>query len=204
MIARAGICTYILFVITLFFVRDVQIQLFVAVLVFLIALTLLPLKKFRRGLIPITVFLMFTFGGNLFFHSGKILYAGTYLTITDEGLRFAALRTLRVFSMIYGAKILTGLLSIERIMDAFQGMLGPLERIGVPVRDFFSVTALTLKAFPVLIDYLGRTYKSEIRDNRISGFRKRLKHMVSFIMPVFAKSMRSPESFFEGEGEKDR
>ncbi len=199
MIARLSICGYILFVIGLFIVRDVEVQIFVAASVFLLALILLPMKKIRSGAVPIAVFLLFTFGGNLFFHPGRIIYAGSFLTVTDEGLRFAGLRTLRVFSMLYGAKILTGLLSIDRMIDAFERMLSPLEKIGVPVKDFFSVTALTLKSFPVLIDYLGRTYREDVRNNGITGFRRRIGHMVSFMMPVFVKSIRSPESFFEGK-----
>ncbi len=197
MTARGGIYVYILFVISLFIIRSVEIQMFAAVSVFIIALILLPLKKVRGGAVPITVFLLFTFGGNLFFHSGKIIYSGEYLTITDEGLRFAALRTLRIFSMLFGAKILTGLLSMDKIIGAFEGMLRPLERFGVPVKDFFSVMALTLESFPVLIDYLGKAYREDIRNNGIKGFRKRVRHMVSFMMPIFVKSIRSPESFFE-------
>ncbi len=201
--ARLSICVYIIFVITLFIIREVEVQAFVAAFVLLIAVMLLPLKKMKRGLVPITVFLLFTFGGNLFFHPGRIIYTNSFLTVTDEGLRFAGIRTLRVFSMLYGAKILTGLLSIDRMIGAFERMLMPLERLGVPVKDFFSVTALTLKSFPVLIDYLGKTYREEIRNNGIKGFRRRIGHMVSFMMPVFVKSMRSPESFFEAGDEKN-
>ncbi len=197
--ARLSICVYILFVISLFIIREVEVQAFAATLVLLVAMILLPLKKMKRGLVHISVFLLFTFGGNLFFHPGRIVYANTLLTITDEGLRLAGIRTLRVFSMLYGAKILTGLLSIDGMVDAFERMLTPLERLGVPVKDFFSVTALTLKSFPVLIDYLRKTYREDARNNEIKGFRRRIRHMVSFMLPVFVKSMRSPESFFEAD-----
>ncbi len=203
MTARLSICVYIFFVISLFIIREVEVQAIAATLVLLVAMILLPLKKIKRGLVPISVFLLFTFGGNLFFHPGRIVYANTLLTITDEGLRLAGMRTLRVFSMLYGAKILTGLLSIDGMVDAFERMLMPLQRLGVPVKDFFSVTALTLKSFPVLIDYLGKTYREEIRNNGIRGFRRRIAHMVSFMMPVFVKSMRSPESFFGAGDKKD-
>lgn len=202
MLARLSISLYILFVVCLFFVQDVTVHLYVAAAVFAIALILLPLKKMKRGLFPITIFLLFTFGGNLFFHFGRIVYSNSFLSVTDEGLLFAGVRTLRVFSMLYGAKILTGLLSIDRMINAFENMLNPLQRIGVPVRDFFSVTAMTLKSFPVLIDYLGRAYREDAGNNNIRGFRQRVRHMVAFMMPVFVKSIRSPESFFEA-GKKE-
>lgn len=98
--------------------------------------------------------------------------------------------------MLFGAKILTGLMPVEEMVRAFERMLSPLQRIGVPVKDFFSVMALTLESFPILIDYLGKTYREDVRNNEIRGFRMRIRHMVSFLMPVFVKSIRSPESFF--------
>lgn len=172
---------------------------FAAAAVFLAALILLPVRRMKSGLFPITIFLLFTFGGNLFFHSGRVIYSNDFLTVTEEGLRFAGVRTLRVFSMLYGAKLLTGLLSMDRMIDAFESILKPLERIGVPVKDFFSITALTLKSFPVLIEYLGKAYREDTKNNNIEGFRKRIRHMVSFMLPVFVKTIRSPESFFGKE-----
>lgn len=149
------------------------------------------------GLFPITLFLLFTFGGNLFFHSGRIIYDNGFFSITDEGFRIAAVRTLRIFSMIFGAKILTEVLSIDEIIRSFGNILSPLERVGVPVKDFFSVMGLTLKSFPLLMDHLVKTYREEAMSNEILGFRKRLRHMASFLMPVFIESIRTPESFFK-------
>ncbi|HWR58426.1 MAG TPA: energy-coupling factor transporter transmembrane component T [Thermodesulfovibrionales bacterium] len=200
--ARLAISFYVLFVISLFFIRDVTTHLYVAAVVLVIALIVLPLKKMKRGLFPITIFLLFTFGGNLFFHSGRIIYSSGLLSVTDEGLFLAGVRTFRVFSMLYGAKILTGIISIDAMISAFENMLRPLERTGLPVRNFFSVTALTLKAFPVLMDYLGKTYREDAENNNIRGFRQRIRLMASLMMPVFVKTMRSPESFFE-TGEKE-
>ncbi|GAB4415505.1 MAG: hypothetical protein OHK0032_11640 [Thermodesulfovibrionales bacterium] len=143
------------------------------------------------------VFLLFTFAGNLFFHSGRIIYGNGLLSVTDEGLRFAGIRTLRVFSMIGGAKILTALLPPDKMIQAMDRILRPLERIGLPVRDFFSIMGLTLKSFPLLTDYLLRTYREDIKKNELRGFRNRIRHMASFLMPIFVKSIRSPENFFD-------
>jgi energy-coupling factor transport system permease protein len=196
LVSEIKISLYILLVISLFILQDVSAHVFAACIVFLSAVILLPYKKLKSGFLPITIFLAFTFAGNLFFHPGRIIYSNSFLYVTDEGFRFAFVRTLRVFSMLFGAKILTGLLPVEEMVRAFERMLSPLQRIGVPVKDFFSVMALTLESFPVLIDYLGKTYREDVRNNEIRGFRLRIRHMVSFMMPVFVKSIRSPESFF--------
>ncbi len=200
--AESKISLYILFVIGLFVIQDLNVQLVAAAAVFLAALIFLPFRKVRGGFLPITIFLAFTFAGNLFFHPGRIIFSKGFLSVTDEGLQLASVRTARVFTMLFGAKILTFLLPAREMVRAFERMLRPLERLGVPVKDFFSVMALTLESFPVLIDYLGKAYREEARHNEIKGFRSRIRHMASFMRPVFVKSMRSPESFFEAADKK--
>lgn len=199
MYARLKICLYVVFLVALFIVQDVRLHIFAAGTVLFFTLVILPIKKMKSGFLPIFLFLLFTFGGNLFFHSGKILYNGGFFSITDEGLSLAALRTLRVFSMIFAAKILTSVLTVDEMIQAMARMLGPVERVGLPVKDFFSVMGLTLKSFPILMAHLLKTYREETANNEVRGFTKRLRHTVSFLMPVFVKSICAPESFFESE-----
>lgn len=196
MSAKLTIFFYGFFVISLFFVYDVYFHAFVAAVLFLVSLCVLPTKKLKSGLLPITIFLLFTFAGNLFFHSGKIILTYSFFSITHEGMMLAGVRTLRVFSLISAARLLTSLLTIDRLILALEGILTPLEKAGVPIKDFFLVMGLTLKAFPALTAYLLKTYREEIRAKGTPGMSGRIAHMVTFLMPVFVKSMQSPEVFF--------
>lgn len=190
------ISLYVVFALSLFFIRNIYSHLFIALSVSFFLL-LLPFRAIKGGLIPIIVFLLFTFGGNIFFHPGRIIYGNGFLSITDEGIRFASIRTLRVFSMIGGAKILTSLLPPGEMIKAMDRILRPLERIGLPVSEFFSIMGLTLKSFPLLTDYLLRTYREDIKKNELRGFLSRVKHTALFLMPIFVESIRSPEKFFD-------
>jgi energy-coupling factor transport system permease protein len=190
------IVLYVFFVITLFFIQDSALHGIIAFTAFCIAVVVLPLKRVKGGFIPITLFLVFTFAGNLFFEPGRILYGNDLLSVTDEGLAVAGIRTLRVLSMIFAAKILTGILSMDDMIHALETVLKPLERIGLPVKDFFCVMGLTLKAFPLLMNHLLKTYREEIKDHENRGFLRRMRHMVSFLLPVFVESIRSPQTFF--------
>jgi len=192
---------YVLLVITLFLIRDIGFHCISALVIFCIAVVVLPLKRVKGGLVPITLFLFFTFAGNLFFQSGRILFGNDLLSVTDEGLLMAGIRTLRVFSMIFAAKILTGMLSMDEMIHSLENILKPLERMGLPVKDFFCVMGLTLKAFPLLMNHLVRTYREEISNQENHGFRRRLRHLVSFLLPVFVESIRSPETFFVSSGQ---
>lgn len=196
MLARVAIFFYIVFVVGLFFISDSHAHIFIGAAVFLVSLFVLPAKKVKSGLLPIFLFLLFTFAGNLFFHSGRIIFSHGFLSVTDEGVQLAGIRTLRVFSMIFAAKLLTGALAFDRLLLSLESLLGPLEKIGIPVTDFFSVMGLTLKSFPALMTYLLKTYREEAKNSGTRGFLERMRHMAAFLMPVFVKSIRSPETFF--------
>lgn len=194
----ALIFLYIALSVSLFLIKSLYYQAVIAAMVFLV-LIFMPFKKIRGGLFPIMLFLAFTFAGNLFFHSGRIIAGNGILAITDEGLFMAGLRTLRVFSMICSAKILTVILPLNEMVLAMNRILSPLENIGLPVRDFFYIMGLTVKALPVLSSHLAGAYMEDLKNKGVSGFRGRLRHLVSFIMPVFTESLRTPESFFVSE-----
>lgn len=189
---------YIALSVSLFLVKSLYYQAAIATAVFLI-LIFMPFKKIKGGLFPIMLFLVFTFAGNIFFHSGRIIAGSGILSITDDGLLLAGIRTLRVFSMICSAKILTSRLPLNEMILAMNRILSPLERIGIPVRDFFYIMGLTVKALPVLSSHLAVSYMEDLKNKGIRGFRGRLRHLVSFIMPVFTESIKAPESFFVSE-----
>lgn len=189
---------YLIFVAGLFFFSSVKAQAIIALLV-LISLAFLPNKKITHGLIPITMFIFFTFMGNVFFHSGKIIYEKWVFSITDEGLKMACIRTLRVFSMIGSAKAFTAVLTLEEMTACLAKILRPFEKAGVPVSRFFNIMGLTAKFFPVLSDYLLKEYRKDLSNNNIRGFRNRLRHLALFLMPVFVRTVVSPETFLAQE-----
>lgn len=189
-----GIVLYIFFSITLFIVKSINYHAAIAVFV-TVVLFLVPFSKVKSGLIPIFLLLLFTFAGNLFFHPGRIIYETFFAVITDEGLYTAGVRTLRVFSMIFAAKILTHFLPLEKMLLTINRLAGPLERVGIPARDFFDIMGLTINALPILMQRLSEDYRNDIEKNSIRGFRNRLRHLVLFMLPVFTESIRSPEEF---------
>ena len=183
---------------SLFLVQNLSVYIFILVLI-LILLLRIPFASVKRGWIPISFFLAFTFISNMFFSHGKIIYSIGSIVITEEGLRMASLRTLRIFFMVAGAKILTATTPFEALVAALANTLKPLEKTGLPVNEFFSIMGLTLKCFPKLKDYLAENYKNHKDKGENDGFLKRAKIISSFLLPMFIQSMQSPEIFFEEE-----
>jgi len=192
------IILYIIFIFSLFLIKDVAVYLFITVAI-LIFLFRIPFKSLKSGWITISLFLLFTFLSNVLFQHGRILYGKGPLVITDEGLHIASLRTIRVFFMIVGAKILTATTQIELLIGAIGKILKPLEYLNIPVVDFFSTMGLSMKSLPKIKDQIARTYKEKVNDGNAKGFWNRIKVISFFLMPLFIKSMQSPEIFFDDE-----
>ena len=203
MLPEIKILIYIAFILGLFFIKNLLFSCGLFILMAIFLAIRIPLSSLIRGWIPITIFLFFTFFSNLFFQHGRILFQAGPLFVTEEGLTAALLRTIRIFCMISGAKILTATTGIEPLISAFAQLLKPFERLGVPVKEFFSTMGLTMKSLPRLKEQVVREYRTTIKDGKITGFRNRAKVISSFLMPLFVKSIQSPETFLN-EGEKSR
>ena len=169
-----------------------------AVIFFILCLFLLkvPFRSVKSGWIPISIFLIFTFISNILNQHGKILFSAGFVVITDEGLDIAAIRTLRILFMIFGAKLLIATSKTEEIVHGLWRLLSPFERTGLPVKDFFYIMGLTLKCFPVLKNMLYDNYREHIISANIKGVWNRARVVSLFLLPMFVESMQSPEKFF--------
>lgn len=157
----------------------------------------MPLKTLKSGWLPISIFLLFTFMSNAVGRHGRIVFSAGVFMVADEGIHIAAVRTLRVFLMIGGAKVLMSVTTAEEMIDGLGSLFGPLERVGLPARDFFHTMGLTMKCFPVLKNMVSEAYRENIRTCNMPGFWGRARVVSSYLMPLFVKSLQSPESFFE-------
>ena len=171
---------YIAFILGLFFIKNLLFSFGIFILM-AILLARIPISSLIRGWIPITIFLFFTFFSNLFFQHGRILFQAGPLFVTEEGLTAALLRTIRIFCMIAGAKILTATTGIEPLISAFAKLLRPFERMGVPVEEFFSTMGLTMKSLPRLKEQVLREYRTTVKDRKDNGIPEPCKG--DFVVP---------------------
>lgn len=197
------IILYIVFIVCLLLIKDVTFYLFIFVTIS-IFLFRIPFKSLKSGWIPISLFLLFTFISNILFQHGRILCSAGPLFITEEGLNIAVIRTMRVFFMIAGARIITATTQIESLIGAFGKILKPLERLGIPVVEFFSTMGLTMKSLPKLKDQIAANYREKVKEGNIKGFWNRAKVVSMFLVPLMIKSIQSPEIFFEQDSRQEK
>ena len=192
------IILYIIFIAAIFLIQDVTVYFSILLVVFIFFLRI-PWRSLKSGWIPISLLVFFTFVSNVLFQSGNILYQVGPFSITEDGITAALIRTMRLVFMIAGAKILTATTTIESLVGACERMLKPLERFGIPVAEFFSTAGLTMKSLPRLKDQLIDTYKQKVQEDSIHGFWSRIKIVSMFLLPLVAKSLQSPEIFFNDD-----
>lgn len=186
---------YCLFVVLLFVFDNLPAYLCAAAMLGLFFVKL-PLKTLKSGWLPISMFLLFTFISNAVGRHGRIVFSAGVLMLTDEGVHIAAVRTLRVFLMIGGAKVLMSFTKAEEMIDGLGRLFGPLERVGLPARDFFHTMGLTMTCFPILKNMAFEAYRENMRTCDTPSFWGRARVASSCLLPLFLKSLQSPESFF--------
>lgn len=189
------IISYFLSVVLLFVFDNMTVYLCALAMLGLLFLRM-PLKAVKSGWLPISIFLLFTFLSNVIGRHGKVIFSAWFI-ITDEGMHLASLRTLRVFLMIGGAKVLMNAAKPEEMVDGLERLFRPLEKVGLPAKDFFHTMGLTIKCFPVLKNMMSQAYRENVATSNIRGFWNRASLASSCLLPLFVKSLQCPESFFE-------
>lgn len=142
----------------------------------------------KRGLIPITLFLAFTFFSNVLSQSGRVVYEIWGITVTEEGLRRGGHLTLRLFILILGAKALTTT-KAEDLVGAINVLLGPLGR-WKPLREFMSTMSLTLCFLPIVYTEAQALYTEVVKDSPETTFLDKIKLSVSLLTLLFERSLK--------------
>ncbi len=183
---KARILLYILLVIAVFVSDSLEVSLFI-LLVVLVAAVSVPLSSLKRGLLPISVFLFFTFISNVLFQEGKVLYEVFGLEFTDEGLRRGGRLTLRLLILITGAKILTASTRSEDLINGMSGLLGPVGRLGF-VQELVYIMSLTLRLLPVIYNEALELYRT-IKGSDKTGMDGKFKLSVELLTALFERSL---------------
>ena len=118
-----------------------------------VVLSRVPVRKVLSSIAPLTIMLLVLGLFNLFFvQSGGELVRWGALRITSDGAWYAVCYPLR-----FGVCVLMGALLLltttpAQLSDAFDALLSPLARIGLPAHELAMVFSLMLRFIPTLAD----------------------------------------------------
>lgn len=185
---KAKIVCYILLIIAVLTSGSLKINLILLGLVFIPVFNV-PLSALKKGLLPIAIFLAFTFLSNTLFQTGRVIYEIIGLTITEEGLRRGGHLTIKLFTLIVGAKILTATTPTEELVGGMTGLLGPLGKLNT-IKEFMFTLSLTLRFLPIIYNEAQTLYKDAMRNSPEATFTEKIKLLSSLLTPLFQQSMK--------------
>ena len=153
----------------------------------------IPPLTVLKALKPISWLILFTLILHLFSHDGKILAEIWVFKLTDEGIKFGVLVSLRLILVIIFSSLLTFTTSPIQLTDALENLLSPLKKIGVPAHEFAMMMTIALRFIPTLIEELDKIIKAQKSrgvDFESGNIVQRLKNFVPVLVPLFLSSFR--------------
>jgi energy-coupling factor transporter transmembrane protein EcfT len=184
---QTRIVLYIVLVITVFFINSDTLHLIILCCVAAIAYKV-PASTLKRGIIPIGLFLSFTFVSNILFQEGTVIYRIFGFPVTQDGLVRGGRLTLRLVILILGAKVLTATTRAEDLVSGMGRLLGPVGRSGF-VKELILTMSLTLRLLPIVYDEALELYK-DVKKSEGTNLAGKVRLAVSLLTPLFERSLQ--------------
>lgn len=166
---------------------------FVIVIAILSSVPLLPLLRTLRSVFWLG-FIMFFF--YLFTTPGQTLVALGSVSVTWEGLLAGAVQIYRLCLLVIISALLTFTTSPSQLAHGLEALLGPLARVGLPVRELAMVLTIALRFVPTLFDEIDKITKAQqVRgiDVRSRNPLRRVQSWVPMFVPIFVSAFRRAE-----------
>jgi energy-coupling factor transport system permease protein len=166
---------------------------------FVIALALLssapPLALLRtlRTILWVGFFMFFFY---LFTTPGRPLVALGSAAVTWEGLLAGATQIYRLCLLVVIAALLTFTTSPSQLAHGLEALLGPLTRLGLPVRELAMVVTIALRFVPTFFDEIDKITKAQQArgvDVHSRNPLQRVRSWVPMFVPIFVSAFRRAE-----------
>ena len=154
----------------------------------------IPLLQAIRAIGPLLVLVVLTALLNvLFVQGGHVYFEFGIICISEKGLQSAVFIGCRLLLLLMGMSLLTLTTATLDITDAFEYLLHPLRRIGVPAHELSMMMGIALRFLPQFAFELQTVYRAQI--SRGATFSKgRMRMLTSLMVPLFTSAFRHAET----------
>lgn len=191
---RVKLTATLAFIISLFLVKNGWGYLIAALfLAGVIKASGVPFKFMVRGMKAIVFLLLLTVVFNLFLTPGEPLIQIWKLTITKQGVVFAAMMAVRLTFLIIGSSVMTLTTTPNNLTDGMENLMKPLRKIKVPVHEIAMMMSIALRFIPILLEETDKIMKAQIArgaDFETGNIIKKAKAMVPLLVPLFISAFR--------------
>ena len=181
--------------VSVFFIRTpLQLAFGWVVALALVALSKVPAGKVLASLRPVIVVLLALSVFNLLLvNTGEVLVALGPLHITSDGLWAAVNYSLRLVVAVVAATLILLTTTPTQLTDAFDALLSPLSRVGLPGHEIAMVFSLMLRFIPTIADEASAILDAQTA--RGGGMAegslvRRVRAVVPVIVALLASSLR--------------
>jgi energy-coupling factor transport system permease protein len=167
--------------------------------VFVTAITLLstaPPLALLRTLRTVFWLGFFMFFFHLFTTPGQPLVSLWKITMTWQGLLAGMVQIYRLCLLVIIAALLTFTTSPAQLAHGLEALLGPLGRVGLPVRELAMVLTIALRFVPTLskeIEKITTAQEARAAEIRSKNPWQRVRTWVPMFVPIFVSAFRRAE-----------
>ncbi len=192
---RLKVLATLIFLLTIFLANHwLAYALMFAFVLLAIALAKVPISYLLKGLRPLLLLIMLTVFLQLFFTQGEtLLWRFGPLTLYQEGLRNAIFIFIRFILIIFMSTLLTLTTMPLEITDAIEYLLGPLNRLGVPVHAIALMLSIALRFVPTLMEEVETIMNAQRARGMVfdeGSFIQRLKNVIPLLIPLFVSAFK--------------
>lgn len=185
-----------LYIVTIFSANNLfSFALLAASMMFLIAVSGIPIRVILKGMKPLIMILTLTAVMNVFWLKGQTLLVDWWIfTIYLEGVVNGLMMVIRIVILLTGTSIfLTYTTTPIALTDGLERLLAPLNKIKVPVHEFSMMMTIALRFIPNLIeetDKIMSAQKARGADFTTGSLMKRAKALIPILIPLFISAFR--------------
>jgi energy-coupling factor transport system permease protein len=192
--ARVKIVATCVFIVASFLIGDFLG--FAVVLPLLLAIGMvsrIPLGYVLRGSQIFLAFLVFILAFQVLFYTGDIpessyLWRWGILSVSTDGLYTAGILALRVILLYYVTTMLMLTTSLVDLTNGLELILGPLQRLRVPVNELVLVFVIAIKFVPIFIEEMERLARAQTARGvpfDEGGALTRARRLGRLLIPIF-------------------
>ena len=184
----------VVFLISLFvsnsFIGYVLATIFLAAIVIL---SKVPVKFMLKGLKPLFFILLVTIGFNLFLVPGHVVWKFWIFKITEEGIVQSVKIGIRLVYLVVGSSVMTLTTTPNQLTDGLEKLLGPLNKIRIPVHEIAMMMSIALRFIPILMEETDKIMKAQIArgaDFESGNLIQKAKSLLPLLVPLFISAFR--------------
>lgn len=191
---RVKILATFVYIVSLFLVKNFTAYGYILLFLgFSILLSKVPFSYIVRGLKPLFLIIILTFGINIFMTKGEVIYQIGPLDVTKEGIRQAVFMGARLILLIIGTSLLTLTTSPIQLTDGIEKLLNPFRRFGMPAHELAMMMTIALRFIPTLLEETDKIMKAQMArgaDFESGNIINRAKSLVPLLVPLFISAFR--------------